>query len=42
LPIAERALIAALLEKIGLAPEAVLERAQSDANTRISLLAAAP
>jgi 2-hydroxychromene-2-carboxylate isomerase len=31
-PIAERALIAALLEKIGLDPEPVLERAQSDAN----------
>ena len=32
LPIAERALIAALLENTGLDPEPVLERAQSDAN----------
>ncbi len=32
LPIADRALIAALLEKLGLDPEAVLEQAESDAN----------
>ena len=32
LPIADRALIAALLAKLGLDPEAVLEQAESDAN----------